>query len=174
LAEPGEVEVGAERPDEAAAIAALHRAAFGDTYEAAVVDGLRAGGWAFASLVARVDGAVAGHVMFSDIALSVDGRALRTAALAPLAVEAGRRAQGIGGRLVRAGLAICRERAVEAVVVLGDPAYYRRFGFTVQALAHVRSPYGPGRLLGLELAPGALAGGTGEVRYPPPFSRAQG
>ncbi len=168
-----EVEIGLEREGEDAAIGAVHCAAFNDTYEAAVVAGLREGGWAIASLVGRVDGAVVGHVMFSTIALEVDGRAPRTAALAPLAVDEHWRALGVGGQLVRAGLAICRAQGVEAVVVLGDPAYYRRFGFALEALAHVRSPYGPGKLLGLELVAGALAGQAGQVRYPAPFTRAQ-
>lgn len=168
-----EVEIGPERAGEEAAIGAVHCAAFNDTYEAAVVAGLREGGWAIASLVGRVEGAVVGHVMFSTIALEVDGRAVRTAALAPLAVDEHWRALGIGGRLVREGIAICRAQGVEAVVVLGDPAYYRRFGFSLEALAHVRSPYGPGKLLGLELAAGALAGRAGQVRYPAPFTRAQ-
>ena len=43
----------------------------------------------------------------------------------------------------------------------------------LEALAHVRTPYGPGKLLGLELVPGALAGRAGQVRYPAPFTRAQ-
>jgi len=111
--------------------------------------------------------------MFSTIALEVDGRAVRTAALAPLAVDEHWRALGIGGRLVREGLALCRAQGVEAVVVLGDPAYYRRFGFSLEALAHVRSPYGPSKLMGFDLVPGALAGRAGAARYPAPFSRAQ-
>lgn len=166
--------IGPERPGEYAAIGALHCAAFKGTYEAAVVDGLRAGGWAIAGIVGRAGGAVVGHVMFSTLSLIVDGRAVRAVALAPLAVHADWRRLGLGARLVEAGLAACRAGGVAAVVVLGDPAYYRRFGFSLQALAHVRSPYGPGKLMGLELVPGALAGAAGEVRYPAPFGRAQG
>jgi putative acetyltransferase len=168
------VEIGPERPDELAAIGAVHCAAFNDTYEAAVVAGLREGGHAIASLVARVDGAVAGHVMFSRITVVVDGRALAAAALAPLAVDARWRRFGLGARLVAAGLDACRAAGMDGVVVLGDPAYYGRFGFTLAALAHLRAPYGPGKLMGLDLVAGALAGRAGHVAYPPPFSRAQG
>lgn len=169
-----EVEIGPERADERAAIGAVHCAAFNDTYEAAVVDGLRADGLAIASIVARAGGEVVGHVMFSALELVVDGRPVRAAALAPLAVHEDWRRLGLGARLVEAGLAACRAEGVAAVVVLGDPAYYRRFGFSIAALAHVRSPYGPDKLMGLALVPGALAGAAGEVRYPPPFGRAQG
>jgi len=59
------------------------------------------------------------------------------------------------------------------VLVLGDPAYYRPFGFDAVLIAHLRTPYAPGALMGLELVTGALAGHAGEVRYPPPFTRAQ-
>ena len=167
------IEIAPEHPREHAAIGALHCAAFNDTYEAAVVTGLRAGGFAIASLVSRVDGRVAGHVMFSRMTVLVDGRDVPAAALAPLAVDENWRQMGLGGKLVEAGLAMCREADMACVVVLGDPAYYRRFGFSLQAMAHLRTPYGPGKLMGLDVVPGALAGQAGEVRYPAPFGRAQ-
>jgi putative acetyltransferase len=168
-----EVEIGPERPGEEAAIAAVHCAAFNDTYEAGVVAGLREGGFAIASLVARVDGAVAGHVMFSRISVTVDGRAVAAAALAPLAVAEAWRRMGLGAKLVEAGLEACRAAGMACVVVLGDPAYYRRFGFSLAAMAHLRTRYGPGKLMALELVPGVLSGTGGVVRYPPPFARAQ-
>ena len=168
------VEITPERQDEHAAIGAVHCAAFNDTYEAAVVAGLRDGGFAIASLVARVDGQMAGHVMFSRMTVLVDGRDVPAAALAPLAVDGRWRRMGLGERLVEAGIAAARQAGKACVVVLGDPAYYRRFGFSLHATAHLRTPYGPGKLMGLELVPGALAGVAGEVRYPAPFGRAQG
>jgi len=169
----GPLSFGPERPEEIAAIGAVHRAAFGDTYEAAVVDGLRAGGWAFASLVARVGEEVVGHVMFSELSVTVDGQAVPSAALAPLAVAEAYRGVGIGGRLVQMGLEAARAHGSYAVLVLGDPAYYRPFGFDAAVIAHLRTPYEPGKLMALELVTGALAGRGGEVRYPPPFTRAQ-
>ena len=169
-----DVEISPERFEEHDVIGAVHCAAFNDTYEAAVVAGLRDGGFAIASLVARVDGQVAGHVMFSRMTVLVDGRCVPAAALAPLAVDEKWRRLGLGGKLVEAGLAACRDAGMHCVVVLGEPAYYRRFGFSLQAMAHLRTPYGPGKLMALELLPGALAGTAGEVRYPAPFGRAQG
>ena len=171
---PPTVEITPERPGDQAAIAAVHCAAFNHTYEAAVVAGLREGGFAIASLVARVDGQVAGHVMFSRMTVRVDSRDVPAAALAPLAVDENWRRMGLGGRLVEAGIGAAREAGMHCVVVFGDPQYYRRFGFSLQAMAHLRTPYGPGRLMGLELVPGAMAGQAGEVRYPAPFARAQG
>lgn len=169
----GSLSFGPERAGEEAAIAAVHRAAFGGDYEAAVVDGLRAGGFAFASLVARMADEVIAHVMFSDMTVTVDGTRVPAAALAPLAVAEGWRGVGIGGRLVQMGLVAAREHGSYAVLVLGDPAYYRPFGFDAGLIAHLRTPYAPGALMALELVTGALAGHSGEVRYPPPFTRAQ-
>ncbi len=169
----GTLSFGPEQPDESAKIAALHQAAFGDTYEAAVVDGLRAGGFAFASLVARLGDDVVGHVMFSTLSVTVDGQEVPSAALAPLSVAEGYRGVGIGGRLVQMGLEAARAHGSYAVLVLGDPAYYRPFGFDAAVISHLRTPYAPGKLMALELVTGALAGRTGEVRYPPPFTRAQ-
>ena len=50
--------------------------------------------------------------------------------LSPLGVVPQRQGQGVGSALVRAGLRILDERGVPLVFVEGDPAYYRRFGFT--------------------------------------------
>jgi putative acetyltransferase len=169
----GTLSFGPERPEDIPAIAALHQAAFSDTYEAAVVDGLRAGGWAFASLVARLGDEVVGHVMFSTLAVTVDGQGVASAALAPLSVAEGYRGVGIGTRLVQMGLEAARAHGSYAVLVQGDPAYYRPFGFDAAVIAHLRTPYDPGKLMALELVTGALAGRGGEVRYPPPFTRAQ-
>ena len=168
------IDIGPEHPADVPRITAVHCAAFNDTYEAAVVAGLRDGGFAIAWLVARVSGQVAGHVMFSRMTVMVDGRDVRAAALAPLAVDAQWRRLGLGERLVRAGIAAARDAGMQCVVVLGDPDYYQRFGFSLQAMAHLRTPYGPGKLMGLELLPGVLAGQAGAVRYPAPFGRAQG
>ncbi|MBA2894099.1 GNAT family N-acetyltransferase [Nonomuraea soli] len=77
------------------------------------------------SLVATVDGEIVGHVLFTWLPVG-EHRAL---ALAPLAVRPGVQGKGVGGELVRQGLARARALGAPAVVVLGDPAYYGRFGF---------------------------------------------
>jgi putative acetyltransferase len=167
----GALSFGPEQPGDEAAIAALHRAAFGGDTEATLVAALRDGGFAFASLVARVADTVVAHVMFSTMIVVVDGARVPAAALAPLAVAEGWRGMGIGGRLVQMGLVAAGEHGSYAVLVLGDPAYYRPFGFDAALIAHLRTPYPPGALMALELVTGALAGHAGEVRYPPPFAR---
>lgn len=166
------VAIGEERPEDAAAIAALHEAAFGGPAEARIVDRLRRDGLIVLSLVAIDREKIVGHVLFSRLAVTVDGRPVLAAALAPLAVRPDRQRQRIGSRLVENALPLLRERGVEAVIVVGHPAYYRRFGFSAALARKLDSSYTGEAFMALELRPGALAGRRGEARYPPAFSDA--
>ena len=79
------------------------------------------------SLVADVDAKIAGHLVFSNC--GVAGTDIEASLLGPLAVAPERQKQGIGTALIRAGLRQLEDDAVGLVCVLGDPAYYGRFGF---------------------------------------------
>jgi putative acetyltransferase len=125
-----------ERPGDEAAIREILVAAFNRAVEGDIVDALRANGHAIVSLVARAErdatagGAVVGHVMFSPVVIERDGVIVaRGLGLAPLAVAPARQRVGIGSALSRAGLDACRALGQPWCVVLGDPAYYARFGF---------------------------------------------
>lgn len=136
------------------AIAAVVEAAFGRADEARLVEALRAEGDAMFELVAEEDGAVVGHILFSR--LHAD-RAELIAALAPVAVQPGRQAAGLGAALVRAGLESAREFGACGVLVLGEPAYYGRFGFSAAAAAEVAAPYrGLAAFQALALEPGVF------------------
>jgi putative acetyltransferase len=126
------------RPADHAAIAAVVTAAFGRADEAALVERLRADEDTLFELVAEEDGEVVGHVLFSR--LWADRYDLY-GALAPLSVHPDRHRQGLGARLVRAGLESAREFGCHGVLVLGDPAYYGRFGFTADAALEVKAPF---------------------------------
>ncbi|MDO9223698.1 MAG: N-acetyltransferase [Caulobacter sp.] len=144
------------RPAEAADHAAIHAlvaAAFGQPDEAALVDQLRADGDALVELVAEVEGEIIGHILFSPLTTDTGQR---FAALAPLSVRPGRQRQGLGLKLMAAGLEACRVAGVEAVIVLGHPAYYPRAGFSAQAAKTVRAPFSGPAFMALELTPGAL------------------
>ena len=114
----------------------LLEAAFGRPDEADLVGALRADGDVALSLVAVADGAVAGHVLFSPMAAPFPALAL-----APVAVLPERQGRGIGGALIREGLARAEARGWRGVFVLGEPAYYRRFGFDAKAAEGFASPY---------------------------------
>ena len=85
--------------------------------------------------------------------------------LGPIAVDGQIRSAGIGAVLMREALARAADLGHRAVILVGDEAYYRRFGFSAQGMDRLWMP-GPldrARFLGLELAPGALAGAHGLV-----------
>ena len=70
-----------------------------------------------------------GHILFSRVTIANASAAFNGVGLAPVAVLPKFQRQGIGSKLIRDGLERCRQAGYDAVVVLGDPAYYSRFGF---------------------------------------------
>lgn len=159
----GHVIIAPEQAADIAAIRAIHTAAFGQPAEADLVDALRLGGWAEISLVAKGLKEALGHVLFSRLEAS-----MRAVALAPLAVLPDRQGSGIGSALVYDGLRSAAEQGWEAVFVLGDPAYYERFGFSREAARGYDSIYAGDNFMMLELRPGSAR--PGAIRYPPPFA----
>lgn len=172
-----------ERDGDAAAIRAVHEAAFGGADEADVVEALRESGAQACALVAEDGGRVVGHVAFSPVAIDPRrddagagagdgaGARVRVAAigLVPVAVRPEAQGRGVGSALIRAGLDELRRAGEGAVVVLGHPSYYPRFGFRDArdlGLAWER-PCDEGAFMALELVPGALRGAGGVVRYRP-------
>lgn len=93
--------------------------------------------------------------------------------LAPMAVAPSHQRQGIGSALVRAGLERCRALGSGAVVVLGHPAYYPRFGFSPSVHFGIRSEYEVPEeaFMVLELQPGFLRGISGTVQYHAAFAK---
>ena len=157
-----------EQPADVAAVHAVHAASFPTGAEAELVDALRAVGRLTVSLVAEADGAVVGHVAFSPVT-AADGAT--GVGLAPVAVLSAHRRRGIAAELVRTGLEACRAAGFAWAVVLGDPAYYIRFGFHPAAEVGLSDEYGGGSAFqALELVPGALPVGAGLVRYAREFA----
>jgi predicted N-acetyltransferase YhbS len=85
--------------------------------------------------------------------------------LGPLAVDPGCRALGIGAALMNHALAAAKARGHGAVLLLGDAAYYARFGFSAAKTAELSlpGPFERERLLGLELRAGTLDGASGLI-----------
>lgn len=147
----------------------LTRAAFGGDDEARLVERLRGDGLVRVSLVAIEDGEVVGHVLFTDLAVSVDGRRLRALCLAPLSVRPDYQRSGVGSMLVREGLRQAAQAGFEAVLVLGHPDYYPRFGFSAALAQKLAGPFSGEAFMALELAADALRGRAGTVVYPDAF-----
>jgi putative acetyltransferase len=151
-----------------AMIRAVTEAAFDESTgdEAGIIECVRAEGRVLVELVAEDDGLVVGHVLFSRMRADPP-RAV--AGLGPVAVAPARQRTGIGEALCRTGIEACRAAGMEAIVVLGHPPYYPRFGFSAQAAAKLISPYaGSPAFMALELKPGALKDPL-KVDYPKAF-----
>jgi len=167
------LEVRPETPGDIPGIRSLHRKAFEHGREADLVDRLRGHHQATLSLVA-VDGEeMRGHLLFSRVVLGPQADDLRGLGLGPVAVLPEFQGQGIGSRLIRAGLEACRVQGYDFVVVLGDPAYYQRFGFRRARDYSLGNEYGVDHeFMILELQPGTLAKASGLVKYSPEFKAA--
>ena len=163
------VEIVTTTPDRYAAIADLNRTAFGSDAEGALIARLRDDGLVLVERVAREADRLLGHILFSRLDIEIDGRPVSSAALAPIAVRPDRHRQGIGSCLVQDGLAELRSAGCEAVIVLGHPGYYPRFGFSAALAAKLNAPFRGKAFMALALMPGALDGHAGSVTYPDAF-----
>lgn len=165
------VVVQPETPHDRKAVWTVNRSAFESDTEANLVDALRDGGFAEVSLVAAIDGKIVGHILFSRVQIIAKVGSVEAVSLAPMAVLPEHQRQGIGSKLVVAGLTACRERGHKVVVVLGHPEFYPRFGFSADLARRLKNPFGEGEAwMAMELVPGALEGIEGRVEYPAPFN----
>ncbi|MDB5509427.1 MAG: GCN5-related N-acetyltransferase [Hyphomicrobiales bacterium] len=156
--------ISSERVQDVAARERLLDDAFGAARFQKTCERLREGRMAAAglSLSAHVDGALAGTIRFWHVEAG-DRPALL---LGPVAVDERHRSLGIGRKLIVEGLFRAMQRGHKSVLLVGDAPYYNRFGFERSATRGLSLP-GPvdeARFLGLELAPGSLAGARGMVR----------
>ena len=124
--------IRAERPTDEAAIFQITEEAFRpQTYssgtEQLIIDALRRSGALTVSLVAEVDGDVIGHIAFSPVTVSAGSKGWY--GLGPVSVKPEFQGQGVGRALVEVGLAALRDRGAQGCVLVGDPAFYGRFGF---------------------------------------------
>jgi putative acetyltransferase len=142
-------------PSDYPGIRAVVSDAFARPDEADLVERLRSSVALLFELVETENDDIVGHIAFSRLE---SDRPLFFAALAPLAVRTDRQGMGCGARLTKAALRKAKSQGVDAVLVLGDPRYYARFGFSAEAAGLVRSEFsGSPAFLGQALTPGALS-----------------
>jgi putative acetyltransferase len=121
-----------ETPGDHDAIRQILIAAFADhpfshQTEHLIVEGLRADDALTVSLVAEVDGNAVGQIVFSSV--KIGGKNHGWLALGPVAVSPIHQRQGIGQALVNDGLEVIRKLRAQGCVLVGEPAFYNRFGF---------------------------------------------
>lgn len=162
--------IRAEEAEHIEAVRSVEKLAFAHDAEADLVDALRARGLAMISLVALVENRVVGHVLFSPVTIVSETGRWSAVGMGPLAVVPAHQHQGIGSRLVRAGIEECRQVGHGAVVVLGSSEYYPRFGFQPAAHFGLCFEGTPAEhFMAMELRRGALDGKSGSVHYQPEF-----
>jgi len=83
------------------------------------------------SLVCEDETGIIGHIAFSPVL--INGEPLSWYWLGPVSVVPERQSEGIGGKLIREGIALLKERSAEGIVLLGEPQYYGRFAFEPRA-----------------------------------------
>ena len=92
--------------------------------------------------------------------------------LAPMSVLPEYQRQGIGSKLVNAGLVECRIKGHQIVTVLGHSDFYPQFGFSSRLAQTLESPFGGGAdWMALELVPGGLQNIAGRVEFAPAFRK---
>jgi hypothetical protein len=155
--------IRAEKVSDAVAREALLDACFGANRHARTCQRLRDGR-------APADGlalsAVARGKLIGTLRLwHVSAGGIPALVLGPLAVDCAFRKLGVGAALMDHALAAARARGHRAVLLLGDAGYYSRFGFSAAKTGELMLPgaYEQERLLGIELAPGALDGAWGMI-----------
>ena len=164
-----------EAPADAAAIDALHLAAFDDPQLPPLIAAIRASpGWIpELALVAERDSLVVGHAIASGTTLDVgDGPPMPILMLSPLGVAPSEQNRGIGAALTRAVLALADRRAEPLMVIQGHPTYYPRFGFVRGRTIGVLPPEHLGAIDAVWMVrrrPGAPDDITGRVVYPQAF-----
>lgn len=131
------LDIRPSEPRDLSEIEKLYPAAFPDEDLLPLVQALLQQETIVLSLVALEEGALTGHVAFTRCGLA--GQREDVALLGPLAVTPARQGRGLGSALVAAGFARLKEAGCNHVLVLGDPAYYGRFGF--KAETGVAMPY---------------------------------
>ena len=171
-----DIQIRPETIDDQQAIYQLIELAFGQNNESRLVDLLRTDDCFIPelSLVALMNKQIIGHIIFTKIVIKgEEGTETSSLALAPMAVLPAHQKSGIGGKLIRAGLATAKELGHQSVIVMGHKDYHPKFGFVpaerwkIGTHYEVPSEY----FMAIELIPGALSDAKGIVEYSPPFSQ---
>jgi predicted N-acetyltransferase YhbS len=144
--------------------------AFGQENEGKLIDSLREKSdfSNLLSIVAETNDEIVGHILFYPIKIKNDDLEHTILSLAPMAVQTEYQNKGIESRLVKKGLEIAKELGFAAVIVVGHPKYYPRFGFRSAKNWNLKLPFDVPEdvFLALELKENALKNISVIVNFP--------
>jgi len=166
------IQVRQEKPEDIRAIDVVHLSAFEGDDEVGLIDSLRASSGFISdlSLVAEFNGRIVGHVLLTKVRLLKGKQGEDILALAPMAVVPSQSHRGIGSELVQAAIKQAKDLGHKAIVVVGHPEFYQRFGFEPASKWGLETNLAVSNELvtGMELDSGCLDGG-GNIIYPSLF-----
>ena len=166
------ITVRPESSEDFRAIDVVHISAFGGEAEAHLVTTLResASYSRELSLVAELGGRIVGHVLLTRVPLRRNGDEKHVLVLGPISVVPSQTHRGIGSRLIHASIQLAKEKGYGAIVAMGHPEYYKRFGFVLAKDLEVTCnlPAPEDALTVMEVVAGNMAGG-GHIEDPEPF-----
>jgi len=120
-------------------VAAFQNLPISNHTEQFIISALRAANALTISLVAEINGRVVGHIAFSPVTVS-DG-SQNWYGLGPVSVLPEYQRQGIGKSLIQEGLSLLKSLGGQGCLLVGDPNYYKRFGFrNIPNLVHEGIP----------------------------------
>jgi putative acetyltransferase len=159
-----------EQTKDIAAIKKINLAAFKTEEEAWLVDEIRKQDQDMISLVAEKNNQIVGHIMFSQ-GSNKSCPDIKIIGLAPMAVLPEHQNKGIGSRLVKAGIQACKEAGYQAIIVLGHPNFYPKFGFIPSINFNLKGEYDvpPEVFMVLEIEKDILSPCSGILEYHPIF-----
>lgn len=175
------MEIRLEKEDDKDGVFEVNTLAFDSGTEAELVDNLRDYDGPFVSVVAEQNGKIVGHIIFTPVEIDEDEKARPMLpeevdpviyGLGPMAVRPDLQRTGIGSALVYEGLERCIDLDIDAVVVIGHPQYYPRFGFVPGSSLGLRNEFGvpDDVFMALELNADCLNNTSGIIRYNPCFT----
>lgn len=150
----------------------VNKAAFETEGEADLVDALRENDKFILSLVAEIDGQIVGHILFTPASINYKEEIFDVAGLAPMAVLPEFQNSGVGTALVNKGLSLLHNTNYRAVIVLGHPEYYPKFGFEPASKFGIiyEHEVPDEAFMAIELKEGALKNIHGIAKYQPEFN----
>lgn len=123
------------------------------------------------SLVAEVDDMIVGHIMITKVFVKRKDQEMESLCLAPVSVHPDFQKSGIGGQLVETAHFVAMEMGFSAIVLVGHPEYYPRFGYVLASKYGIQFPIeAPDEAcMAVALVPGGLDDLKGTVQFPREF-----
>jgi predicted N-acetyltransferase YhbS len=119
------------------------------------------------ALVAADQGELIGHIMLTKTFVNTENGQYPVLLLGPVSVVLERRNQGVGTRLIEEACRLARAQGHQAVILVGDPAYYHRFGFRSAVDFGIANTNGipDEKVMACELTPEALRNVKGTITF---------